>query len=183
VTFEPGRSRSGHNDGREKPGGAVREVGEGAAARGDEADVDDAEHVRPAELGPREPAGGGVATQGTLNGQGSTGRGRRRRRPGVGADASDVFLAAERVAGADASDVFLVDVRSEQRREPDGVDAADRGEVLAGPLGAVDQVGLALAVPLVDALSLSRSGSGLADARAQRRPKPQARRAGRAESG
>ena len=102
-----------------------------------------------------------VATQGTLNGQGSTRRGRRRRRRCVGADASDVFLVVERVAGADASDVFLVDVRSEQRRESVGVDPADRGEILGGLLGAVDQVGLALALdlaerggglPLVDAL-------------------------------
>ena len=47
------------------------------------------------------------------------------------------------------------------RREPVGVDAADRGEVLGGLLGAVDQVGLAVALdlaeregglPLVDAL-------------------------------
>ena len=109
-----------------------------------------------------------VAKQGTLNGQGSTRRGRRRRRRGVGADASDVFLVVELVAGADASEVFLVDFGSEQRREPIGVDAANGGEVLGGLLGAVDQVGLALALdlaergggrPLVD-LAL-RKGSGV----------------------
>ena len=108
-----------------------------------------------------------TSRQGSLNGQGSTRRRRRRRRRGVvdgrvaGADASEVFLVVERVAGADISEVFLVDVRSEQRREPVRVDAADRGEVLGGLLGAVDQVGLALALdlaerggglPLVDAL-------------------------------
>ena len=104
-------------------------------------------------------------------GQGSTRRRRRRRRRGdvdrrlAGADASEVFLVDRRLAGAlagaDVSEVFLVDVRSEQRRESVGVDAADRGEVLGGLLGAVDQVGLALALdlaerggglPLVDAL-------------------------------
>ena len=40
-----------------------------------------------------------VAKQGTLNGQGSTRRGRRRRRRGVGADASDVL--GEEGAGAE----------------------------------------------------------------------------------
>ena len=104
--------------------------------------------------------------QGALHGQGSTRRGRGRRRRGdvdrrlAGADASEVFLVDRRVAGADASEVFLVDVRSEQRREPVGVDAADRGEVLGGLLGAVDQVGLSLSergggLPLVDALNVT----------------------------
>ena len=95
--------------------------------------------------------------QGALNGQGGTRRGRGRRWRGVvdgrlagadasevflvdrrlaGADASEVFLVVERVAGADDGEVFLVDVRSEQRREPVGVDAADRGEVLVDALRA-----------------------------------------------
>jgi len=52
--------RVGHNDRREEPVRAARGIGEGAAARArDEADEDGAEHVVPAELGPREPAGGG----------------------------------------------------------------------------------------------------------------------------
>ena len=92
-----------------------------------------------------------------LNVQGSTRRRRHRRRRAV---------VDGRVAGADASEVFLGDVRSEQRREPVGVDAADRGEVLGGSFGAVDQVGLALALdlaerggglPLVDALCVTCS--------------------------
>ena len=100
-----------------------------------------------------------TSRQGALNGQGGTRRGRRQRRRGVvdrrlaGADASEVFLVDRRLAGADDSgEVFLVDVRSEQRRKPVGVDAADRGEVLGGLLGAVDQVGRGGGLPLVDAL-------------------------------
>ena len=74
-------------------------------------------------------------------------------------------LSSNALPGADASDVFLVDVRSEQLREPVGVDAADRGEVLGGRLGAVDQAGLALAergggLPLVDALRAHGQGVG-----------------------
>mmetsp|Transcript_16522 Transcript_16522/g.47672 ORF Transcript_16522/g.47672 Transcript_16522/m.47672 type:complete len:262 (+) Transcript_16522:681-1466(+) len=149
------RRRIGHSDRREKAVRAVREVGERPAARAhrDEADEDGAERVVPAELGPREPAGGG---DGALRrgGRGRLGVGRRarvcgRRRGSAGR------LGRRLATNGFASDVFLVDLRSEQLREPVGVDAADRGEVLGG-LGAVDQVGLALAergegLPLVDA--------------------------------
>ena len=120
--------------------------------------------------------------QSALHGQGSTRRRRRRRRRGVvdgrvaGADANEDFLVVERVAGADASEVFLVDVRSEQGREAVGVDAADRGEALGGLLGAVDQVGLALALdlaerggglPLVDALRVTYGRREVTGSRSQ----------------
>ena len=186
-------SRIGHEHRLEELGDAARAVrgqSKGRAAQTDYHGEEDAQQVGRTQVGRTELAEAqaeagarrgrlrllhgalNVRTrvrheQCALHGQGSTHRGRRRRRRGV---------VDERVAGADASEVFLVDVRSEQGREAVGVDAADRGEALGGHLGAVDQVGLALALdlaergggpPLVDALRVTYGRREVTGSRSQ----------------
>mmetsp|Transcript_6591 Transcript_6591/g.19817 ORF Transcript_6591/g.19817 Transcript_6591/m.19817 type:complete len:241 (-) Transcript_6591:76-798(-) len=126
------RRRIGHSDRREKAVRAVREVGERPAARAhrDEADEDGAERVVPAELGPREPAGGG---DGALR-RGSRGRlGVDRlvdRLGGLGLDRRARVCgrrrgSAGRLGRRLATDNALVAARPEQGPEP--VAAVDRG--------------------------------------------------------